>query len=112
MVEGRIRNWHTYQYTYSNHTEKVDVTSRHWHLPGTVMVVMLTLENRTLNCDLVAGVFFRYDFSPMMAVVRFSPRSFIEYLTRLCALIGGTYVVLGMVYKLIAHMTRTVKKRE
>jgi len=33
--DGTLGSYYTYQYTYSNHTEKVDVKSSHWHLPGT-----------------------------------------------------------------------------
>jgi len=58
------------------------------------------------------GVFFKYDYSPMMAVARAANKSFSHYLTRLSALIGGTFVVLGMLYKSIAHLSKKVVKKD
>jgi hypothetical protein len=73
----------SFQYTFSNHTEKVDTSTNHWHLPG---------------------VFFKYDFSPMMAVLGRQSRAFSHYITRLFALLGGIYVVLGLIYGLLARL--------
>lgn len=80
----------SYQYTFSNHTEKVDTTTNHWHLPG---------------------VFFKYDFSPMMAVLGRQSRAFSHYITRLFALLGGLYVVLGLLYTVMARAMKVGRKR-
>jgi hypothetical protein len=75
-----------------------------------------------MQCDLFAdisllrhfmllGVFFKYDFSPMMVVVSDRGGGFSHYITRLFALLGGTYVVLGMLYNIISKFCMTVQKK-
>lgn len=80
----------SYQYTYYAQTESIDVASDHWHLPG---------------------LFFRYDFTPMKAILSKSSTRLSTYLARLCALIGGTWVVLGLIGR-VASKIPMVKKKE
>jgi len=69
----------SYQYTFAPHTEKIDTSQQHWHLPG---------------------VYFRYDFSPMMALLSTRYSHFSTYITRIFALVGGLWVVLGVIYRM------------
>ncbi|KAL6074902.1 endoplasmic reticulum-Golgi intermediate compartment protein 3-like [Balamuthia mandrillaris] len=45
------------------------------------------------------GVFFKWEMSPFMIKYTETPISFPHFLTRLSAIIGGTFVVLGILYK-------------
>jgi hypothetical protein len=42
------------------------------------------------------GVFIKWDISPFVIQYRETGRSFAHFLTRVCAITGGTFVVLGM----------------
>lgn len=44
------------------------------------------------------GVFIKWDMSPFVIQYRETGRSFAHFLTRLCAITGGTFVVLGLIY--------------
>lgn len=43
------------------------------------------------------GVFFFYDVSPIRVTVEQQNRSFLHFLTQLCAIIGGVFTVMGIV---------------
>jgi len=53
-------------------------------------LVLYTTEN-------VPEARFSYDFSPMSVVVEKQGRRWYEYLTSLCAIIGGTFTTLGLI---------------
>ena len=40
---------------------------------------------------------FSYDLSPMSVVVKREGRKWYDYLTSLCAIIGGTFTTLGLI---------------
>jgi len=61
----------TYQYT------PVNVNEEHVQLPG---------------------IFFKYDISPIKIHMKEEVRSFSRFLTRILAVVGGVWVVLGLVY--------------
>jgi len=42
------------------------------------------------------GVFFFYDFYPMRIKVTQQPKNFAKFVVRICAIIGGIYVILGL----------------
>jgi hypothetical protein len=44
------------------------------------------------------GVFIKWDISPFVIQYRETGRSFAHFLTRVCAITGGTFVVLGLIY--------------
>lgn len=81
----------SYQYTFAPHTEKIDTSQNHWHLPG---------------------VYFRYDFSPMMALISTRYSHFSTYITRIFALVGGLWVVLGVIYRMSNKVVSQVKKTQ
>eukprot|EP01120_Amphizonella_sp_Union-15-10_P013008 TRINITY_DN5956_c0_g1_i1.p1 TRINITY_DN5956_c0_g1~~TRINITY_DN5956_c0_g1_i1.p1 ORF type:complete len:378 (-),score=63.00 TRINITY_DN5956_c0_g1_i1:33-1166(-) len=79
----------THQFSVTNHTEVIDPNSGHIHLPG---------------------VFFRYDFSPFMVKIHSKHKSFSHFLTRLCAVVGGTWVSVGIFLTLTRKITDFSKK--
>lgn len=81
----------SYQYSYSPHTEKIDTKKAHWHLPG---------------------VYFRYDFTPMMALISTRYSHFSTYITRVFALVGGLWVVLGVIYRMSNKVVAQVNTKK
>mmetsp|Transcript_6287 Transcript_6287/g.19086 ORF Transcript_6287/g.19086 Transcript_6287/m.19086 type:complete len:490 (+) Transcript_6287:140-1609(+) len=67
----------TYQYQATMHRLPVDVTSGHYPLPG---------------------VFFMYDFSELRIKYTEQSQYFSTFFTRVCAVVGGVFVVIGLVY--------------
>lgn len=53
---------------------------------------------------------WKYDFSPYTTTYREQPKSFAHFLTRLCAVIGGTYVVFGILSALATRFETAAKK--
>jgi len=49
------------------------------------------------------ALYFIYDISPIMVTAREERTSFSHYATQLCAIVGGTYVVAGLVHRLSRH---------
>jgi len=89
-TEGK-KNLYTYQYSSMDNTEPVDIFSNHWHLPG---------------------VFFKYDFYPLRVKMTRKPSYLSHFLTRICAIIGGTYVVMGIIYSTTTKMYKTMNKKK
>lgn len=58
------------------------------------------------------GVFFKYDYSPYRIDYKEQEVPFTHFLTRLCAVIGGVFVVTGIVYNgIIAVYEKTTGKK-
>ncbi|XP_074585015.1 uncharacterized protein LOC141840837 [Curcuma longa] len=63
------------------------------------------------------AVFFFYDLSPITVTIKEETRSFLHFIARLCAVLGGTFALTGMldrwIYRIIAAFTksRTGNKR-
>ncbi|KAK3755752.1 hypothetical protein QZH41_019988 [Actinostola sp. cb2023] len=57
------------------------------------------------------GVFVLYEFSPMMVQYTESRRSFMHFLTGVCAIIGGIFTVAGLVDSMIYHSSRAIQKK-
>jgi hypothetical protein len=82
----------TYQYSVTNHTEIVVPEGNHWHLPG---------------------VFIKYDFSPIMAKITRKRYYVSHFIMRSFALIGGVWVVVGILYSCTHNLYKNLlKKRE
>lgn len=80
---------HTNQYSYTQHHQHVQMGPA-FQLPG---------------------VYFRYDINPLMIHIQQKNQGFANFLTRLCAIIGGLYVVFGIVYSLTSTVVKTTKKK-
>lgn len=57
-----------------------------------------TPEREQLSAH-VPGIFLRYDIEPILVRVREQAVSFGSFLVRLCGIVGGVWVVAGMVYR-------------
>jgi len=82
----------SHQYSVTNHTDVIDLSN------------MATLQ--------LPGIFFKYDFSPMLVKLERKPKYFTHFLTRLCAIIGGTWVVLGLIYSTLQSAVDKLKKSQ
>lgn len=56
------------------------------------------------------SVFFMYDLSPIMVHISESRRSFIHFLTSLCAIVGGVFTVSGLLDSILYNVLRKYKK--
>ncbi|XP_046547379.1 endoplasmic reticulum-Golgi intermediate compartment protein 3-like [Haliotis rubra] len=57
------------------------------------------------------GVFFMYELSPMMVKYTEKQRSFMHFLTGVCAIIGGVFTVAGLLDGMIYHSARAIQKK-
>ncbi|XP_070209579.1 endoplasmic reticulum-Golgi intermediate compartment protein 3-like isoform X2 [Littorina saxatilis] len=57
------------------------------------------------------GVFFIYELSPMMVKYTETRRSFMHFLTGICAIIGGIFTVAGLIDSLIYHSANVIQKK-
>ncbi|XAR57671.1 hypothetical protein NMG60_11025913 [Bertholletia excelsa] len=56
------------------------------------------------------AVYFLYDLSPITVTIREERRSFLHFITRLCAVLGGTFAVTGMLDRWMYRLLETVMK--
>lgn len=64
-----------------------------------------------VDTDLVPNAAFHYDISPVMVVMREQTQSFSSFVTKICAVIGGIYTVVGLLDNVVYHSTEAIKKR-
>ncbi|PVD32633.1 hypothetical protein C0Q70_08076 [Pomacea canaliculata] len=57
------------------------------------------------------GVFFIYELSPMMVKYTEKQRSFMHFLTGVCAIVGGIFTVAGLIDSVIYHSARAIQKK-
>lgn len=57
------------------------------------------------------GVFVLYEFSPMVVQYTESRRSFMHFLTGVCAIVGGIFTVAGLIDSMIYHSSRALQKK-
>jgi len=81
----------THQYSVTNHTDVVDLTNT------------FTLQ--------LPGIFWKFDISPMLVKLERKEKYFTHFLTRLCAVVGGTWVVLGLLYATILQAFEKLRKK-
>jgi hypothetical protein len=50
-----------------------------------------------------AAVYFLYDLSPITVTIKEERRNFLHFITRLCAVLGGTFAMTGLLlaYKIV-----------
>ncbi|XP_028799239.1 endoplasmic reticulum-Golgi intermediate compartment protein 3 [Neltuma alba] len=60
------------------------------------------------------AVYFLYDLSPITVTIREERRSFLHFITRLCAVLGGTFALTGMLdrwmYRLVEAITKPASR--
>ena len=69
----------------------------------------VTEQNRTVNhrkgSHGIAGIFFKYDMNAMSIEIVENRRSFIQFLVRLCGIVGGIFATSGMIHSFIGSVT-------
>ena len=63
-----------------------------------------------IDTALVPNAVFHYDISPVMVVVREETQAFATFVTKICAVIGGIYTVIGLIDNVIYHGGQSIKK--
>ncbi|XP_077990177.1 endoplasmic reticulum-Golgi intermediate compartment protein 3-like [Glandiceps talaboti] len=57
------------------------------------------------------GVFILYEFAPLMVKYTETHRSFMHFLTGVCAIIGGVFTVAGLIDSMIYHSSKAIQKK-
>ncbi|XP_051147136.1 uncharacterized protein LOC127262479 [Andrographis paniculata] len=57
------------------------------------------------------GVFFYYDLSPIKVTFKEEHTPFLHFLTHICAIVGGTFTVAGIVDSFIYHSKKAIRKK-
>jgi endoplasmic reticulum-Golgi intermediate compartment protein 3 len=52
------------------------------------------------------GVYFYYEVSPIQAYIEEKPRSWLHFLTSVCAIVGGAYSLMSLVDLFLGYLTR------
>lgn len=61
--------------------------------------------------NLLPGVFFIYDFSPFMITIAPDNRSFLRWITNVCAVLGGVLTVARIVEATLFYSSKALKKK-
>lgn len=83
---------HSNQYSVTKHQKKVSTTS-------------------PLGDQGLPGVFILYELSPLMVKYTEKSRSFMHFLTGVCAIVGGIFTVAGLIDSMIYHSSRALQKK-
>ncbi|KAL4194717.1 hypothetical protein AMTRI_Chr05g69930 [Amborella trichopoda] len=57
------------------------------------------------------AVYFLYDLSPITVTIKEERRSFLHFLTRLCAVLGGTFALTGMLDRWMYRLLEAITKK-
>ncbi|XP_070533069.1 endoplasmic reticulum-Golgi intermediate compartment protein 3-like isoform X2 [Ptychodera flava] len=57
------------------------------------------------------GVFVLYEFAPIMVKYTEKHRSFMHFLTGVCAIVGGVFTVAGLIDSMIYHSSKAIQKK-
>ncbi|PKA61849.1 Protein disulfide isomerase-like 5-4 [Apostasia shenzhenica] len=58
-----------------------------------------------------AGIYFFYDFSPIKVIFTEENKSFLHFVTSVCAVVGGVFTVAGIIDSFVYHGRRAIKKK-
>lgn len=83
------KNINTYQYSVTERTIPIDTQTLH------------------LNGPILPGIFFIYDFSPFRVLIVSQRKYFTSFLVSLCAIIGGTMFLVGIIDSIIFYTSNT-----
>ena len=75
----------------------------------------VTEQNRSINhmkgSHGLPGIFFKYDLNPLMVTITQKKRSFVMFLVRLCAIVGGVFATSGMISQFMGYLITTLYAR-
>ena len=61
---------------------------------------------------IVPGIFFIYDMSAFMVEIQKSRKPLLHTLTRLCAIVGGVFSILGLLDKIVYRLQNMMSGRK
>ncbi|KAL6269698.1 hypothetical protein ACE6H2_026609 [Prunus campanulata] len=61
--------------------------------------------------QLLPGVFFFYDLSPIKVTLKEEHAPFLHFMTNICAIVGGIFTVAGLIDSFVYHGRRAMKKK-
>ncbi|XP_074275625.1 uncharacterized protein LOC141599496 [Silene latifolia] len=61
--------------------------------------------------QIIPGIFFFYDLSPVKVTFMETGISFLHFMTNVCAIVGGTFTVAGITDSFVFHGRKVVKKK-
>eukprot|EP01128_Nolandella_sp_AFSM9_P004827 TRINITY_DN2249_c0_g1_i1.p1 TRINITY_DN2249_c0_g1~~TRINITY_DN2249_c0_g1_i1.p1 ORF type:complete len:305 (-),score=53.14 TRINITY_DN2249_c0_g1_i1:44-958(-) len=79
----------SFQYSVTNHTQDLEVSFELATLPG---------------------VFMRYDISPMLVYMEERPHYLTHFLVKVCAVVGGVWVVMGLTFSTLRSIGEMLNK--
>ncbi|KAI8833052.1 endoplasmic reticulum vesicle transporter-domain-containing protein [Chytridium lagenaria] len=87
---------------------------------GLMSTVLLTNQyavtdySRVINTEAgavgIPGIFIKYEIEPISVRISESRSSFMHLLTRLCGIVGGVYVTVGIIHNLLQFLRRKFSK--
>ena len=90
--------------TYQKMSGKVTVTNQFSSTKNAKVVTGIDGRN-------LPGVFFYFDILPMKVNFKEERRSFLHFLTSVCAIVGGVFTVSGIVDALLYHGQRAIRRK-
>ena len=91
----RLQSHHHYSKVVSTHYEMTSMLSS----ANTILGYQMLTQSQIMHYDEmdVPEAKFAYDLSPMAVVVSSKGRRWYDFVTSVCAIVGGTFTVLGLV---------------
>jgi hypothetical protein len=56
-----------------------------------------------------AGIFMTYEIEPILVQITESRGGFMHFLTRMCGVVGGIYVTVGLLNNILLFVQRSLK---
>lgn len=84
--------WRSILFPFAQLIDRGQVTP----LPNLALEVWYAHLVLGLICFPFAAVYFLYDLSPITVTIREERRNFLHFITRLCAVLGGTFAMTGL----------------
>jgi hypothetical protein len=94
-----------------DHEEKSSSSSIIFH-PVERIYEFSSSTGQTLGENLLPGVFFTYDISPLVIRVVPDYTPWYRLLTSLCAVIGGVFTIIGLLDTGVFHTINSIKKKQ
>ena len=107
--EYRPRKLEWYEGKADAHVD-TQLVRRASHPPSSHPPTLHPSDARVARLRQVPNAVFHYDISPVMVVVNEETQSFASFVTKICAVIGGIYTVIGLVDNTIYHTGSALKK--
>ena len=97
FVDGETQRTYLYKANYNEYNRASSSGSRGF-------------ADAYVDTDLVPNAAFHFDISPVMVVMNEETQSFSSFVTKICAVIGGIYTVVGLLDSVLYHTGESIKK--